>query len=61
MARMARDVTPFELEGMVSTVTVLRLSTTDLASVKRELRSKLEQLPGFFLAAIWPTCCASSR
>jgi septum site-determining protein MinC len=51
MARMARDVTPFELEGMVSTVTVLRLSTTDLASVKRELRSKLEQLPGFFLDA----------
>lgn len=48
---MARDVTPFELEGMVSTVTVLRLSTTDLASVKRELRSKLEQLPGFFLDA----------
>jgi septum site-determining protein MinC len=51
MARMARDVTPFELEGMVSTVTVLRLSTTDLTSVKRELRSKLEQLPGFFLDA----------
>jgi len=48
---MARDVTPFELEGMVSTVTVLRLSTTDLSSVKRELRSKLEQLPGFFLDA----------
>jgi septum site-determining protein MinC len=51
MARMARDVTPFELEGMVSTVTVLRLSTTDLMAVKRELRSKLEQLPGFFLDA----------
>jgi septum site-determining protein MinC len=51
MARMARDVTPFELEGMVSTVTVLRLSTTDLSAVKRELRSKLEQLPGFFLDA----------
>ncbi|MDB4987913.1 MAG: minC [Myxococcaceae bacterium] len=51
MATMARDVTPFELEGMVSTVSVLRLSTTDLALVKRELRSKLEQLPGFFLDA----------
>lgn len=51
MAHMARDVTPFELEGMVSTVTVLRLSTTDLTAVKRELRSKLEQLPGFFLDA----------
>ena len=51
MAHMARDVTPFELEGMVSTVTVLRLSTTDLTAVKRELRTKLEQLPGFFLDA----------
>ncbi len=48
---MTRDVTPFELEGMVSTVTVLRLATADLAAVKRELRSKLEQLPGFFLDA----------
>ena len=51
MARMARDVSPFELEGMVSTVTVLRLSTPDLAAIKRELRTKLEQLPGFFLDA----------
>jgi len=50
MRRMTQ-VTPFELEGMVSTVTVLRLSTTDLVAVKRELRSKLEQLPGFFLDA----------
>jgi septum site-determining protein MinC len=51
MAAMTRDATPFELEGMVSTVTVLRLSTTDLNAVKRELRAKLEQLPGFFLDA----------
>ncbi|MDB4974648.1 MAG: minC [Myxococcaceae bacterium] len=36
---------------MVSTVSVLRLSTTDLGLVKRELRTKLEQLPGFFLDA----------
>jgi septum site-determining protein MinC len=48
---MTRDVTPFELEGMVSTVTVLRLATIDLNAIKRELRSKLEQLPGFFLDA----------
>ncbi|HEY6881006.1 MAG TPA: hypothetical protein VI299_23435, partial [Polyangiales bacterium] len=48
---MTRDATPFELEGMVSTVTVLRLSTPDLNAVKRELRVKLEQLPGFFLDA----------
>ncbi|MET0283678.1 MAG: septum site-determining protein MinC [Polyangiales bacterium] len=48
---MTRDATPFELEGMVSTVTVLRLSTSDLNAVKRGLRTKLEQLPGFFLDA----------
>lgn len=48
---MTRNATPFELEGMVSTVTVLRLSTPDLNAVKRELRMKLEQLPGFFLDA----------
>jgi septum site-determining protein MinC len=51
MAAMTRDATPFELEGMVSTVTVLRLSSPDLNAVKRGLRSKLEQLPGFFLDA----------
>jgi len=51
MAAMARDASPFELEGMVSTVSVLKLATTDLALVKRELRTKLEQLPGFFLDA----------
>jgi septum site-determining protein MinC len=51
MAAMTRNATPFELEGMVSTVTVLRLSTPDLNAVKRELRTKLEQLPGFFLDA----------
>jgi septum site-determining protein MinC len=51
MAAMTRDATPFELEGMVSTVTVLRLSTPDLQAIKRGLRAKLEQLPGFFLDA----------
>jgi septum site-determining protein MinC len=51
MAAMTRDATPFELEGMVSTVTVLRLSSPDLNAVKRGLRTKLEQLPGFFLDA----------
>ncbi|HEX5658824.1 MAG TPA: septum site-determining protein MinC [Polyangiales bacterium] len=48
---MTRDATPFELEGMVSTVTVLRLATPDLNAIKRGLRAKLEQLPGFFLDA----------
>jgi septum site-determining protein MinC len=51
MRPMTRDVTPFELEGMVSTVTVLRLATADLNAVKRDLRMKLEQMPGFFLDA----------
>jgi septum site-determining protein MinC len=42
---------PFELEGMVSTVTVLRLVTDDLASVQKALRNKIEQMPGFFADA----------
>jgi septum site-determining protein MinC len=39
---------PFELEGMVSTVTVLRLLTTDLAAIQKGLANKIEQMPGFF-------------
>jgi len=39
---------PFELEGMVSTVTVLRLLTTDLAEIKKALVNKVGQMPGFF-------------
>jgi septum site-determining protein MinC len=39
---------PFELEGMVSTVTVLRLLTTDLAAIKKALVNKVDQMPGFF-------------
>ncbi len=42
---------PFELEGMVSTVTVLRLLTDDLSSVQRALKNKIEQMPGFFADA----------
>lgn len=42
---------PFELEGMVSTVTVLRLTTDDLSAVKKALRNKIEQMPGFFADA----------
>jgi septum site-determining protein MinC len=42
---------PFELEGMVSTITVLRLLTDDLASVQRALKNKIEQMPGFFADA----------
>jgi septum site-determining protein MinC len=39
---------PFELEGMVSTVTVLRLATDDLPAIHRALSNKLAQMPGFF-------------
>jgi septum site-determining protein MinC len=42
---------PFELEGMVSTVTVLRLVTDDLAAIQKALRNKIEQMPGFFADA----------
>jgi len=40
--------TPFELEGMVSTVTVLRLLTDDLGAIRKALANKIEQMPGFF-------------
>ena len=39
---------PFELEGMVSTVTVLRLLTDDLGAIAKALNNKIEQMPGFF-------------
>lgn len=39
---------PFELEGMVSTITVLRLLTDDLDALKKALSNKIEQMPGFF-------------
>jgi septum site-determining protein MinC len=42
---------PFELEGMVSTVTVLRLLTDDLPAIHKALRNKIEQMPGFFADA----------
>jgi len=47
---MSQD-SPFELEGMVSTVTVLRLLTDDLAAVESALREKVQQMPGFFADA----------
>lgn len=45
---MSRDAFPYELEGMVSTVTVLRLLSVDLSAVQKALRNKIEQMPGFF-------------
>lgn len=39
---------PFELEGMVSTVTVLRLLSDDLGAISKALANKIQQMPGFF-------------
>lgn len=47
MRRMTKAI-PFELEGMVSTVTVLRLLTDDLSAISKALANKIEQMPGFF-------------
>lgn len=47
---MSKD-SPFELEGMVSTVTVLRLLTDDLGAIEGALREKIEAMPGFFADA----------
>ena len=41
----------FELKGSVSPLTVLRLRTTDVAAVERELWDRVEQVPQMFLNA----------
>ena len=46
--RAMTQAIPFELEGMVSTVTVLRLLTDDLGAIRKALSNKIEQMPGFF-------------
>ncbi len=38
----------FELKGMVAPLTVLRLRTTDVAVIAKQLRSKVAQMPQFF-------------
>lgn len=48
---MAPMTTPFELEGLLSTVTMLRLATDDLSALKKALHNKIEQMPGFFADA----------
>jgi septum site-determining protein MinC len=50
MRRMTQ-APPFELEGMVSTVTVLRLLTDDLGAIEEALRKTIEPMPGFFADA----------
>lgn len=41
----------FELKGVMSSLTVLRLRTTDLGLIEQQLRAKVEPLPQFFLEA----------
>jgi septum site-determining protein MinC len=38
----------FELKGMVAPLTVLRLRTTDVAVINKQLRTKVAQMPQFF-------------
>lgn len=48
MRAATRAHAAFDLKGMVSSMTVLRLRTKDLNLVERQLRAKLAQLPQFF-------------
>lgn len=41
----------FELKGVMSSLTVLRLRTTDLGVIEQQLRAKVAPLPQFFLDA----------
>jgi septum site-determining protein MinC len=41
----------FELKGVMSSLTVLRLRTTDLGLIEQQLRAKVELLPQFFREA----------
>lgn len=41
----------FELKGVMSSLTVLRLRTKDLGSIEQQLRAKVTPLPQFFLDA----------
>ena len=43
-----RQTAAIGLEGMLATLTVLKVCSDDLTSVERELRAKVQQLPNFF-------------
>jgi len=43
-----RSRAAFELKGVVASLTVMRLRTTDLNLIERQLRAKLTQMPHFF-------------
>src|SRR6185369_15113955 len=49
--RAQRRPPPFDLKGTMAPLTVLRLRTTDLPLVERQLRVKIAQLPQMFLDA----------
>jgi septum site-determining protein MinC len=48
MRAATRPRAAFELKGVVTPLTVLRLRSKDLNLVERQLRAKLVQMPGFF-------------
>jgi septum site-determining protein MinC len=48
MRAATRSRAAFELKGVVTPLTVLRLRTRDLNLVERQLRAKLVSMPGFF-------------
>jgi septum site-determining protein MinC len=48
MRAATRSRAAFELKGVVSPMTVLRVRTRDLNLIERQLRAKLTQMPNFF-------------
>ncbi len=50
-SRAARPQPAFELKGTISSLTVLRLRTTDPELIDRDLSARISQLPHFFLDA----------
>jgi septum site-determining protein MinC len=48
MRAATRSQAAFELKGVVSPLTVLRIRTRDLNLIERQLRAKLLQMPNFF-------------
>jgi septum site-determining protein MinC len=48
MRAATRSRAAFELKGVVSPLTVMRIRSRDLNLIERQLRAKLVQMPGFF-------------
>src|SRR4051812_26243334 len=52
IAAVTRDHAAFELKGVMTPVTVLRLRSRDTNAVDRQLRAKVSQFPQFFRDAM---------